>query len=36
MIRADNAAVLAEWLGKGEADIAAFYAAGVLLRDEDQ
>ncbi|WP_293682611.1 CaiB/BaiF CoA-transferase family protein [uncultured Phenylobacterium sp.] len=31
-----NETVLAEWLGKGEADVAALYAAGVLLRDEAQ
>ena len=31
-----NEAVLGEWLGKGEAEVAALYAAGVLLRDEAQ
>ena len=30
-----NAVVLAEWLGKGAADVAALYEAGVLLRDEE-
>ena len=28
-----NEAVLGEWLGKGAAEVAALYAAGVLLRD---
>ena len=31
-----NTTVLADWLGKGEADVAALYAGGVLLRDEAQ